>query len=489
MHDTQIKFTGAPTAETGAVFTWHYDHEVSIGQATAPSTLDPLLPYDMMIRTWPIGQEARMNVAQYHGNVAVVTDPEDPGAVIAPITIHYRQGASSFATLPTAPTGATNPNYKYALSYPAELISGKCQIVGQGIELIPTTPVIQKGGSIMGCSFTQAPVRETVDVEMLVFDGDTIQSEGSASCRPLIGGPNSPSDVLQFQNSFYGGAENGGYFQVPFNLTANIDDNCAVQPIVYPNSGESDEVINKSCYSPIRDLIPLGTETHPVFNKSFNHFEGGSVQIWLQNLPPTTTFDLRVRTWGQNFPVKNVNQLASAHPSIPWNEMFLELNQQIANQVKAGCYFTENPSGEWWKGIARTVLSVAPAVLSMMPDPRLKAAGAAFTAMAPQLQDMLAEDMNKKNKRKQRNAEGKYGPGMKQNKNRQIVPINSKTKKKKKKTNGEWVPGPNPLTGHTWEEGGGQYASNLQKQKLQLQQRQTNINTPVRPNNGQGGRR
>jgi hypothetical protein len=482
MHDTQIKFVGAPTAETGSVFTWHYDHEVSIGQQTAPFTLDPLLPYDMLIQTWPIGQKATLQSGQYHGNMALNTNEEQPGSVIAPVTIQYRQGALSFGYLPTAPTGATNANYKYALEYPAELISGKCQIVGQGLELIPTTPVIQKGGSVMGCSFTQPPVRETVDVEVLVYDGDTIQSEGSCACRPLNVGPVVPSEILQFQNSFYGSAENGAYFQMPFNLTANIDDNCAVQPLVM-NSTQSDVLINKPCEMPIRNLITVGTETRPVFNQSITHFEGGSSIILLQNLPPATTFDLRVRTWGQNFPTTNVNQLASAHPSIPWNEMYLELVQQIANEVKAGCYFTENPSGEWWKGIARTVLSVAPAVLSMMPDPRLKAAGAAFTAMAPSLETMLAEDMEKKKKRQKNNSEGKYGPGMKKNKNRQIVP-----KKRKKKTNGDWVPPPHKgsaIPGTGWEEGGGSILANQQRQKLQLQQRQT----PVRPLRGRGGTR
>jgi len=98
------------------------------------------------------------------------------------------------------------------------------------------------------------------------------------------------------------------------------------------------------------------------------------------------------------------------------------------------CYFTENPSGEFWKGLLQSAVKIAPSIMAMVPDPRVKAAAAAFSAMEPSISAMLAENGDKKAKRKQKNAQEKYGPGMKKNRNRMIVP------KKNKVANGQFQP-------------------------------------------------
>jgi hypothetical protein len=228
---------------------------------------------------------------------------------------------------------------------------------------------------------------------------------------------------------------------------------------------------------------------HPTFRKNINHFNYDSGKITLNNLQPNTTLLIKVKLFAQTMAIIDTVEIRGSKPPIPWDNNYDDICVAMKRVAPYCCYFSDNPSGEFWKGMLRAAANIAPTILAAIPDPRVKAAAVAFEAIKPAVIQMLEEQPEHRTKRKAKNASNKYGEGFKKNKNQVIVP---RKPKKHKTPNGnfqgprgpleyqsQYDPHYRPNGNETWE--GTRRVSNNPPLKTPKPK------TPVRPTRGRGG--
>jgi len=348
---------------------------------------------------------------------------------MSPITITYSQGAS-FPPFPLL--NSLNPNPITGLSPDPALMNEKTDVCGWSLEVINATPMLNIGGTITTAPIPQFDMVDSYSTEFVVADGGSVGSAaGSGQVKPIALAPLSEAALLKFQGSKQWNAKEGAYCIVPINWVDYTESPHPVGPVVFQDSLPTQGGLAAPCWTATRTSMMFGSQLYPLQQRAYNFLNCDSQCIMLTGLDPKTELTVKFQFWGQTEPKSNIVQLRSAKPPVAWNQDFYEFATQMKACAPTATFFTNNPSGEWWKTILSTAAEVAPSILSMIPHPAARALAPIASMAAPMLKS-AAQDS--KVKRKQKNQAEKYGPGMKKNKSGAVV-----AKKPKKQPTAQFV--------------------------------------------------
>jgi len=93
---------------------------------------------------------------------------------------------------------------------------------------------------------------------------------------------------------------------------------------------------------------------------------------------------INLNVYIERFPDQTVPDLVVlAYPSPPFDPVAQEIYTAVMNDMPVGVMVKENGLGDWFAGAIQKASAVIGPVLSMMPHPAAKAAGAAMSLVAP----------------------------------------------------------------------------------------------------------
>ncbi len=103
-----------------------------------------------------------------------------------------------------------------------------------------------------------------------------------------------------------------------------------------------------------------------------------------------TTLTLNLNVYYESFPsMSDPNILALAKPSAIYDPCALELYSRVLQELPVGVPVRENGLGDWFLNAASTAAKYLGPVISMMPHPIAKGAGAALTYLGQTGQDYV----------------------------------------------------------------------------------------------------
>jgi len=431
-----------PTQDAQNVFCWNDVGSVDISIATAPQTLDTTKPYSICFSTYPIGQPAPVAPGACFGSITTVNDTL-PVGLLNPMNITYSQNGDDFPQV--AALTPTNAGAIQGMTFDPSLMNEKTAVCGWGIEIINSTPLLDIGGMITTAIVPQNDMCDNFASTFVLSAGpNTGDAYGPFQCKLIKGAPPNQAELLKYQGSMQWNAKEGIYAVVPINFQGEIESPFPCGPMVLTQSFNTDGPINfpvtvgNPCWSPARMNLNVSGTVIANQPNAYNFLNTDTVCVMMTGLNPLSTFTIRYKVFGMTIPFSNKVQIRAAKPPIKWDPLFYELDTMMRIAAPFATFVKNNPGGEWWKTILGTIADVAPSILSMIPHPIAQVAAMAAKAIAPEIKSMANTS---KAKRKVNNQAGKYGTGMKKNKNGNIVP---QKPKKKQPASGRLMPPPIP---------------------------------------------
>jgi len=310
------------------------------------------------------------------------------------------------------------------------LVTEQTDCCGWGVEVVNTTAELYKGGTVTSAVIPQNDTTNKFCSNVVINNpgsgGDTPGAlVGCMEFYPMNLGCTDTTTLFKFVDARQEEAKRGSYTIVPINLVSSSQNPTPVTPMALTSSINTVGAINQPVFLPAHSAVTVGGVPYGVQPRAYNIFNVDSQCTMYTGLDPKATFQAKMVGYYQQKIITDQIRKVSSKPSVPWNEQFYHLFMKLRSEAPTFTAFDNNPSGEWWKKFLGTAADVAPGILALIPHPAAKVAGAALGAAAPVLKGMAEES---KTKRKQKNQAGKYGQGMKKNKQGNIVARQPKKK-------------------------------------------------------------
>jgi hypothetical protein len=310
-------------------------------------------------------------------------------ALLSPMTYFPKTGEITAATANGAPfnsgynvvTYASGLDYNtagatpaaLALAYPRAASNGQYRLVSAGFEIVNTTPVLQRGGSIT--SYRQPShtnVRSTA-----VWYG-TGPNDYAQQVNTYIAPPLTQSLAQLIPTSKTWGAEEGVYSTATQSTELNpfLDPMMCV-PLCRPAPS-------------LAELTPLQSQTARTIAFAIaSGSRGGSGTLakllpydihgaFLTGLSPETTLQVTVKYYVERVPTtSDADLLVLSRPSPQYDPMAIEIYSRAMAELPVGVKVGENPLGEWFNDVLDVVAEFAPSLGSVL-GPMGSAAGLAL---------------------------------------------------------------------------------------------------------------
>lgn len=410
-HDTTIAdFRGIPDKHVGRLFTFDDVAETEISRSTAPGP--PITgTWGCRVSALPIGNTISTSTAVLTGTLGNYT-PSVTGA-IGNVNIHYKADAD--ANFPDVCVPGVSYE-KQVLQMSNEFLTSKLKLCGLAIEVVNTTPTLTAGGLVTACNVPQPSSKSTFTCQLRGNGLPAGAIPASVSCRMINCPPKNLKEIARF-SPFQGDAKNGIYINARMQFQDETPECMPVCPMQMDSDFQSPPpggyVADKNVYHGVMDS-PAFDANMKGFRTVINWFDMDTPVIMFTGLSAETTLMVRVRWFGQIVPDEDQNIfLRAAHPAPIYDPAFFEIYSRAMELIPQACYFTENPSGEWWKTALAGIAKAAAPLLMMIPHPIGKAAGVAAGGLGAVLDSQGQES---KQKRKAKNSGGFYGQNVKKTK-------------------------------------------------------------------------
>lgn len=248
------------------------------------------------------------------------------------------------------------------LAMPREYCTGAYRLIASGLEVVNTTADLYRGGSVVcyrSPSNAQASSLNTVYTSVGVTQ--IVSHSGKLGLMP----PTTVADATLYPNSRTWNAEEGCYLVA----TLNDSDNPFVTPM--PGFGG---LISPSDFDDMSSgagwlaYLPLWTDADLLQPGSLS----GSCTTVLpyditgsifSGLLPQTTLRVTARYYIERHPsIADPNLLVLARTPCPYDPVILEILSRTMQHLPVGVRVGENPLGEWFNDIMRTVGEWAPKI-------------------------------------------------------------------------------------------------------------------------------
>lgn len=239
---------------------------------------------------------------------------------------------------------------EFGMSLPNNVQSGMGRLVGMGLEIQNTSSDLYKQGSMI-CYRSQGLQRDNVTWTRDI--GPTGDAAGqSASCRPLVAPPLTPSEATLTPGSRTWPAKEGCYIVVPF---AGDNAPTIAQPIspIFPNTyseydtGSTNTGESVCCEVP--DNSRKYTRLAPI----------NVVGAFFSGLSPQTTLQVTVIWYYESFPSPKSELISLAKPSCEFDPVALQLYTEVLNRLPVGVPSDWNASGDWFWDVVTAVKDYA----------------------------------------------------------------------------------------------------------------------------------
>lgn len=426
-HDTTIHdFVGLPDKHVGKLFTFDDVAEITITKNSSPIPLDPG-PWDVRIAVYPFGQTVSVKPGTCVGSSVVVNDSSSIQKV-SNVTVSY---AKSGTTFPDMGVGGVAENTQF-MTMSNDFLTVGLKGINTAVEVVNQTNPLHAGGLVTACNVPQPSVDTNWN------SGFCYQSNGFYYTAPVRMVATPPKDLTEMvkYSPFQGDAKKGIYINTRMQYRSETVQAMPVAPLIFTDDFRTGVSPNIPVYAPLIGTQTVGGTTFGKFEQGINWFDQDMPVIMFTGLPEETTLTIRVRWFGQIIPDEDNNIfLRAAKPAPIYDPNFFEIYSRVQGLIPQACYFTDNPSGEWWKTMLGGIAKAAAPLLMMIPHPLAKAAGVAAGGMGAALES-AADDSRAK--RRKKNASGAYDKrGIQVRKDAYGNKINIQTGKniKKKKKN------------------------------------------------------
>jgi len=406
-HDTTISdFRGIPDKHVGQLFTFDDVAEVEISRTTSPVAL-PVGPWQCRIGAFPFGNIIPTSSGTLTGS-AIESNLASFG-MLGNVQINYATNGADFA--PTGVAGFSND--VQFLSMSSAFLTSKLKLCGLAIEVVNTTPQLTVGGLVTACNVPQPSSKSTFQCT-IIDSANPTATPANVGMRLVNSFPKNLKEMAKF-SPFQGEAKQGCYINARMQFQDETPECMPICPVVLDTDITSPVYPNYMTPNSIEYGRIFASPTLPTAPRSFrsavNWFDMDSPVIMLTGLSNETTLMVRVRWFGQIVPDEDNNIfLRAAHPAPVYDPNFFEIYSRAMELCPKACYFTENPSGEWWKSMVASIAKAAAPLLGMIPHPLGKAASVAAAGLGTIMDDQGAQS---KRKRKAKNKAGFYGPDTK----------------------------------------------------------------------------
>lgn len=356
-HDQEIEPIGYPDTDGSRTIVRCFNQSATISQPSGQSTGT----WDAHIFSLPetVDQFYNFYPAQTANAGTAAATPQIVTAAPAAVQfglINAVIGATPLATwgVPTA-TGSVVPNNTVLANINA-FQSSPSRIVGLGFEVINTTADINLQGLV---TYYRMPQSRTLTWQAVQFNNAT---PSMALLAPAIQSklpPNTVSQALQLANGTQRKAAEGGYCVVPLNDVSNPLGEAVAMNRYFTSSdatmlNNSFSLQNQGTTAPT-NLAITGTQQ---FSHAINFDTAG---MFFTGLSLSTTLQVNIKIFVEMAPIAsdvNFTPLARAAPL--YDPMAFELYSAALSVLPPGCMLKENPAGEWFAEIIKSIRDNAP---------------------------------------------------------------------------------------------------------------------------------
>lgn len=263
-----------------------------------------------------------------------------------------------------------------SLSYPRSGSTGQFRLVGAGFEVVNTTPVLQRGGSVT--CYRQPSHTNARSCSVWVANVNDYQQQVNTFMLP----PLSQSEAQLIPTSKTWGAEDGVY-----SVCAQSSE---INPFLVPMGSLPFQQLAPS----LSDLSPLVNRPAYTYRTAIVNGSRGSTLLLAKLLPydlngsiftglsPETTLQVTVKYYIERIPtVNDPDLLVLSRPSPQYDPMAVEIFSKTLSELPVAVKVGENPLGEWFNDILDVVSEFAPS-LGAVFGPMGAAAGATLGAGA-----------------------------------------------------------------------------------------------------------
>jgi len=237
---------------------------------------------------------------------------------------------------------------------------GLSRVIGFGIEVIDTTAVLNKQGSLVSYRMPSTSHSTTT--------AGHINQPGTHQCQEIFqvipSPPSTVNEAILFRSSVQWEAKEGAYMVVgqqgvenPFVLPVNMG---AVISQDSTMLGAAKQVLATDLVATTAlQVPPLLTATLPSSHtKMCNVTQSG---IMLTGLHTDASIKIRVRVYVERAPLRGETDLIPlATPSACYDYKALALYSQITQSLPIAVPVNFNAKGDWWKIILNTIKKIAP---------------------------------------------------------------------------------------------------------------------------------
>lgn len=253
------------------------------------------------------------------------------------------------------------------------------RVVAQGMEVVNTSASLYRGGMAYGYRIGG----DNSQYSMQRIPAPATNSYTSARSMPRV--PFTPSNVVNYKNTYEGMAEDGLYV-----VNTPVDDKplesyaCGQNLMIFNNPG--------SIPSSVTTIEGVGPLT------GWN-VAGG----FLTGLAQGSSLVVRFRTYLEIFPNYNEGNgfIRLANRTVPYSPIIDEVLTRILAEMPAGGAYTDNPLGEWFEKVLESIAEYAPQVGDALGTifPAAKLIGGGLGLVARGVGGTIASSRNKSNQK------------------------------------------------------------------------------------------
>jgi len=366
-HDEDLSLVGYPDALNASTVIQLVKRQMTI---VAPSVAN----WDASIAMFPTGvtinSGQRMTMSQQLCTVNANTAPSTNwGGIVA------NTGPAGTTLWPTATASAAGTTTTGGGMDPNNYTRGNYRILGMAFEVVNTTsPMYMQG---QACVWRKPFVAND---EVYAVSGLTGNDNGAYSVTRVQTPPATVDEAMLLYGSRSWAASEGAYVVSRLNSTLNPCSQPTYKPVLYSPNDYAGSNPTSYCYG----LSPFTLSSYHVADK-IHPFDLSGVTF--TGLSPQTTLVVNARWIIERCPTPIEGDLVVlANPSPCYNPTAIELMTRAMCNAPPGVMLKENPLGEWFRSLLKSIENYAPRIGSalgtVVPGAQMVGAGLGLTASA-----------------------------------------------------------------------------------------------------------
>jgi hypothetical protein len=355
-HDYNVDVAGFPDCDNMSTITMvrNFQYELSKPAAAAGA-------WDAQIIFLPIIGSATFYAGNLSAAGAVFTG-ESPGVVHTYdlSTVNVAKADAGQILYPDSPLTRTNFSIDKAADTDVSLGTTLKRVVSIGIEVVDTTPVVSKSGSLT--VYVTPNIKADTPMEIIDSAATSTFVPNARHRNYWLG---TQSEAVKYPTSRQWEARRGCYLACGMDAVENpllADDK--VTRVVSRQFTD-----NLAGTALKQHTILSGISSMEYANTSLQDIPYSQCGVFLNGLHNDATFLVRTRIIYEVAPNQNSDMALLATPSPGYDVRALQLYSWVRSQLPVAVPVSDNASGDWFRQVLRLVEKYAPLLSGVLPGP------------------------------------------------------------------------------------------------------------------------